>query len=141
MDPTNPKPVIDAARELADTYAETQLWGVIAFFSVLVVVQFLTMIFLLLKKDKAYVDLIHTNSDTDKEVSKSFDERHREFVDVLKRSMEAINKNSAALSKLFDKLSITDSVIDSGINESRASLKELQEKLDALSKPSENKDV
>jgi len=108
MDPSKTTAVVDAATKLADKYAETQLWGVIAFFSVLVVVQFTTMVFLLLKKDKSYTSLIEANAEADQIINQTFEQRHKEYVDVLRRSMEAINKNSAALTKLSDRMGITD---------------------------------
>ena len=102
-------PIIDKTISLAETYAETQLWGVVAFFSVLVIVQFTTMVVLLVKKDKAYVKLIEDTAKVDKEVGATFERRHAEFVDVLNRATDTISKNSIALSKLFDKLSAADS--------------------------------
>ena len=112
MDPNKITPdIIEVARGLANTYAETQLWGVIAFFSVLVVVQFTTMVFLILKKDKAYVKLIETNAEADQLINQTFEVRHQEYVDVLTRSIDAINKNSAALTKLSDKMVVTDTKI------------------------------
>jgi len=104
--------VVKNVDSLARTYAETQLWGVIAFFSVLVMVQFATMVYLLLKKDEAYAKLISANAEVDKEVAITFEQRHVEFVTVLNESLAAVNNSTAALNKLSAKLAATDKAID-----------------------------
>jgi len=113
MEPTKTTAeIITNVEALARTYADTQLWGVIAFFSVLVVVQFATMVYLLLKKDKAYTELINANAEVDKAVANTFEQRHVEFVSVLQESIAAANSNVTALNKLSAKLAATDKSID-----------------------------
>jgi len=142
MDPTdNTTTIVNAAQELADTYAETQLWGVIAFFSVLVLVQFTAMVYMLVKKDHAYTSLINANAEVDRAVSETFDDRHKEFVDVLNRSIGAINKNSAALAKLSDKMGATDRSVANSTEKTREGLDRLVQGINILEQRLEKDDV